>query len=284
MENMNLRASYSRTVARPSFRENSVAQIYDPIQDRTYIGGIDLVKGTQVKESHIDNFDLRWEYFFNSGKIISVSGFYKHFKDPIEIVAFELNPDNVQPRNVGNGKVLGVEFELRKNFAFIHEKLKALSVGTNVTLVTSKIKMSDEEYAGSSGEGGRLGNARADEKVNDTRAMSGQSPYMVNAYLNYSNSEIGLDASISYNVQGKRLSVVGSGRVPDVYEMPFNSLNFKISKALGKVQRWQASISAENLLGDDKMKAYESFKAEERLYEFYSPGRTFFVGVAYSIK
>jgi len=284
IENMNLRTTYSRTVARPTFRENSIAQIYDPIQDRTYIGGMDLATGTRVRESHIDNLDLRWEYFFRPGEIVSASAFYKHFKDPIEIVAFELNPDNVQPKNVGNGTVFGVELECRKNFAFIHERLKPLSAGANLTVVTSKIRMSDEEYTGSTGDGGRLGNAREGETVNDTRAMLGQSPYMVNAYLNYSNSEIGLDASISYNVQGKRLSIVGSGRVPDVYEMPFHSLNLKISKALGKANRWQASFSAENLLGSDKKKVYKSFKSEERLYEFYSPGRSCSLGIAYNLR
>lgn len=283
-ENMNLRASYGRTVARPTFRENSIAQIYDPIQDRTYLGGIDLAAGTHVRESRIDNFDLRWEYFFKPGEIISVSGFRKHFTDPIEIVAFELNPDNVQPRNVGNGTVWGMELELRKNFAFIHEKLKALSAGTNVTFVASAIKMSNEEYIGSTGDGGRLGNAREGETVTDTRAMSGQSPCVVNASLSYSNPEIGMDASLSYNVQGKRLSVVGSGRVPDVYELPFNSLNLKVSKTLGKSESWQISFSAENLLGSDKKKVYESFKAEERLYEFYSPGRSFAVGLSYRIQ
>ncbi|HXH18963.1 MAG TPA: TonB-dependent receptor [Chitinophagales bacterium] len=283
-ENMNLRASYGRTVARPTFRENSIAQIYDPIQDRTYLGGIDLAAGTRVRESRIDNFDLRWEYFFKPGEIISVSGFSKYFTDPIEIVALELNPDNVQPGNVGDGTVWGMELELRKNFAFVHEKLKALSAGTNVTFVASAIKMSKEEYTGTTGDGGRLGSAREGETVTDTRAMSGQSPCVVNAWLSYANPETGWDASISYNVQGKRLSVVGSGRVPDVYELPFNSLNFKASKTLGKTQSWQISFSAENLLGSDKKKVYESFKAEERLYEFYSPGRSFAVGISYRIQ
>ncbi len=282
IKDMNLRLSYSRTVARPSFRENSIAQIYDPIQDRTYIGGID--QGSVVKESHIDNVDLRWEYFFRPGEIVALSGFYKHFQDPIEIVAFELNPSNVQPRNVGDGTVFGAELEVRKNFSFINEKLKDLSAGANVTYVYSRIKMSDEEYEGSTGSGGRLGNARDEEIVDDTRVMLGQSPFIVNAYLNYSSAKLGLDANLSYNVQGKRLVVVGSGRVPDVYETPFHSLNFKISKTLGKNKRGQISFSAENLIGDEKEKIYESFRAEHRIYELYTPGRTFSLGFSYTLK
>ena len=39
-DNSNLRSSYSRTTARPSFKEASVAQIFDPITSRLFIGNI----------------------------------------------------------------------------------------------------------------------------------------------------------------------------------------------------------------------------------------------------
>ncbi|MDP6909709.1 MAG: TonB-dependent receptor, partial [Flavobacteriales bacterium] len=41
-DKMNLRLAYGRTVARPSFKEKSIASIYDPITKRTFIGNIDL--------------------------------------------------------------------------------------------------------------------------------------------------------------------------------------------------------------------------------------------------
>ncbi len=95
VENMNLRASYSRTLARPSFKEKSVAQIEDLITRRNFIGNIDL------EQSNIDNFDIRWEYFFDRGQVVSVSGFYKFFDNPIEILSFdETSPNDFQPRNV----------------------------------------------------------------------------------------------------------------------------------------------------------------------------------------
>ena len=39
----NIRASYSMTTARPSFKENSAANIYDPITERFFVGNTDLV-------------------------------------------------------------------------------------------------------------------------------------------------------------------------------------------------------------------------------------------------
>ena len=49
------------------------AKIVDPITGITFIGNIDL------EQTNIDNADLRWEYFFGSGEMISASAFFKNF-------------------------------------------------------------------------------------------------------------------------------------------------------------------------------------------------------------
>ena len=49
---MNLRVSFSRTVVRPSFKEISLAEIFDPLTETTFIGNID------VQQTDIDNFDF----------------------------------------------------------------------------------------------------------------------------------------------------------------------------------------------------------------------------------
>ena len=54
-ENSNLRLSYSKTTARPSFKEVSIAEIYDPLSNMTFNGNIEL------KPSYIDNIDIRYE-------------------------------------------------------------------------------------------------------------------------------------------------------------------------------------------------------------------------------
>ena len=42
-----------------------------------------------------------------------------------------------------------------------------------------------------------------------------------------------LETGLFYNVQGKTLEIVGTGVVPDVYTLPFHSLNFNFSKNFG---------------------------------------------------
>ena len=114
--------------------------------------------------------------------------------------------------------------------------------------------------------------------------MFGQSPFIVNANITYSNDTLGFEANLSYNIQGKRLAVVGVGVRPDVYDQAFHSLNLKLSQRFGKEDRWKASISAQNLIGDLREKFYVSYEAEAQVFERFDPGRNFSVGISYLIK
>jgi len=273
IKDMNIRAAYSRTLARPSFKEKSAAEIFDPITDRTFIGNIDL------KQTYIQNMDLRWEYFFQPGEMLSVSSFYKKFKDPIEIVSFdETAPDSFIPNNAeGGATVYGVEFEARKNFGFIAPSLSNLTISSNVSYIKSALKIGEKEYTA------RLREARQGEEISDTREMQGQSPYIINTNLNYTAPNAGWNFNASYNVQGKRLSVVGIARIPDVYERPFHSLNLKMSKHIGINNNWKLSLSAQNILNQNKQRVFESYRSSDQIYASYNPGMSFSVGIGYAI-
>jgi hypothetical protein len=271
-EKTNLRFAAAKTLARPSFKEASISQIYDALSDRTYIGNTDL------KETKILNFDLRFEKFMDNGQMVSVSGFYKSFKDPIEVVAYsQASPNDVQPRNVGGATVLGSEVEFRQNLGLNVGNEKPLSIGANVTYVMSKVDMNPKEYLS------RVENARINEKVSLSRQLQGQSPFIVNAFLTYQHQESGLQANLSYNVQGKRLSVVGIGRNPDILEMPFNSMNFKTSKRFGKEQKGSVSFNANNILGAKRQRYYEGFEATSQVYDLFKIGTSVGMSVAYTL-
>src|SRR5690606_5805487 len=109
--NHNLRASYSRTTARPSFKELSLVQIYDPLTDTRFIGNLALVP------TYINNIDLRYEIFADQAQMVALSGFYKNFQDPIELQAYsDALPNQIIARNSQAANVYGVEVEARKNF------------------------------------------------------------------------------------------------------------------------------------------------------------------------
>ena len=280
-EKQNLRFSYSRTIARPSFKELSFAQIIDPVSNRRFNGALFPLGDWDgnLTATNIDNFDLRWETFQDRGQTISVSVFYKTFERPIELVRVRVvtASSEFQPRNVGNGTVYGAEIEFRKALDFISPRLTNFSVNGNVTLVESQIDMFESEFQS------RVNSARAGETVDRQRDMAGQAPYIINLGLQYNNIEKGLEAGFFYNVKGETLNVVGGGIFPDVYTEPFHSLNFNLNKSFGKNERSSLNFKVENILNDRREMFYQNFNATDQEFDGFSPGTTFAVGLNYNI-
>lgn len=276
-DDMNLRGSFNKTVARPSFKEKSSAFIEDPITRTRFSGNLD------IKQAEILNYDLRWEYFFTASEMFSISFFYKDFTDHIALVFFPNSPGQLKPRNVGEASVYGTEFEVRKNLGMIHPVLENLSVGGNLSFVVSRVNrktvvVSEEGQSEYDSEVDYKGTS---EGVSQYRDMSGQSPYVVNGYLNYESNPLGLTANLSYNVQGETITFIGTSNVPDVYTKPFHSLNLKVSKTFGEEANSQISFGAKNLLSQKQQQVYK-FGNKEELFSLYKPGRLFELKYTYT--
>lgn len=280
-DDQNLRASYFRSIARPSFKELSFAQILDPVSNRTFNGGLFVYSGTNgwdgnLISSRINNFDIRWEKFLEGADIISVSAFYKQFADPIELVRIPQALRDFQPRNVGNGTLIGGEFEFRHNLAFISQKLKYASFSGNFTYTYSEIDMTDAEFQA------RLTNEKVGETIERTRAMAGQAPYIVNAGFSYDQPESGMSAGLFYNVKGRTLEIVGGNLAPDIYTEPFHSLNFTFNKTFGKDGKQALNIKVSNILNDARESLYQAFEADPEVFNRFFPGTAVSIGYTYS--
>ena len=269
-ENSNLRLGAFRTVARPSFKEKSAAQIEDVLTGITFIGNLDL------QNTIISNLDARYEYFFEGGQTVALSGFYKYFQNPIELVAYSAAaPSNFQPRNVGNATVAGVEFEVRKNLGFIG--LNNFEVNSNFSYIYSAVTRDSAEYAA------RVASARTGEVISELRPMQGQSPYMVNVGLNYNNPKKGWQGGLFYNVQGEKLYIVGVADNPDVYEVPFHSLNFNLMKTFGEDRQYQMGFGINNIVDDTRDRIFVSYESFSPYFSRWAPGRTFKLTFRYSL-
>lgn len=278
-DNQNLRLSYSRTIARPSFKELSFAQILDPVSNRIFNGGLFQYPDWDgnLQETRIDNFDLRWELFMKKGELLSLSTFYKTFEKPIELVRIpEAQTTNeFQPRNVGDGTVLGIELEFRKSLDIVSIPLRHFYLSGNLTFVQSKIDITDTEY------NARLNYEKNGQTISRTREMAGQAPYIINVGLSYENPDLGVDGGLFYNVNGPTLTVVGSGLYPDVYSDPFNSLNFNLNKTVGKSKNSTFTLNVSNILNDVRENFFEGFNAERQYYSRLNPGTSISVGFKY---
>ncbi len=260
-ENKNLRLAYSLTTARPSFKEASIAEIYDPLSNLFFIGNID------IRPTYIDNFDIRYEAFGENAQLFAISAFYKNLTDPIEIGFVAASFSNYKPLNLETANVFGLELELRKDLSTWFSTLDHWKLNLNGSYIISDEKYSEDEL-----KLRKLG-LREGQTLGTSRPLQGQSPYLINAGIEYNDQEKGFQGALFYNVQGKTLQVVGNGFYPDVYTMPFNSLNFNIIKQLKKNRTLTFKVT--NLLDDDRESKFIGFNEEEEYFSFRHIGRTF---------
>lgn len=286
-EKVNIRASYGRTLARPSMKEKSIAQILDPITNILFIGNFNPDdEELDLRQTVIDNFDLRFEKFFAPNEMISITGFYKQFDGHIELVTFESSPGSVRPRNVGESVVYGAEFEFRKGLW-----LEGLSGGTNISLAWSAVDTRSVVV----GEGAnkrtefesRQANLRTGEVLDPNRPMAGQAPYLVNAFLNWNDKEARTNLNLSYNVQGENLYIVGVAQNPDIYVVPFNSLNFNAFRDFGEEKNHRVQLGVRNILDGENKYIYKSFGGSEtsfveETFSVFRPGREFIMKYRYT--
>ncbi|MFO7891245.1 MAG: TonB-dependent receptor [bacterium] len=263
-DNMNVRLAYSKTLARPSFREISSFVSYDFKEGDKYQGNQDL------KRTLIDNVDFRWEWFTQPGELLALSVFYKKFYNPIEMV-IKNNNYWLTWENVDEALSYGLEFEVRKNLEIITSKLKNFSFGTNVSLIHSQVDINPQELALI---------RETNPEAESTRPFQGQSPYLLNVILGYDNYEMGLSSSIYFNIFGERLAAIGKGSTPDVYEQPAETLNFTLSKKI--FSNISLKFSAKNLLDSEEKKLHE-FKNKIFISQLHRKGRTFSLGINYNI-
>ncbi len=259
--NMNLRAHASQTIARPSFRELAAYRSYDPERDDIIDGNPNLLM------TSINNFDLRWEWFFKPGEILSVSLFYKDLKNAIESKYLDVSGTLITWDNQETATVFGIEFESRKNLGFIDPILDVFSVGGNVSLIQSETELSADDWSAKQ----LLVNG-----AKRTRQLYDQSPYIVNLDLSYDNPSSGTSAGLIFNVSGPRI-IIASLATEDVFEQPAPGLDFVLSQKLGR--NLTAKFAARNLLNPTFKRTYG--ENSSLIYSSYKKGMSFGASLSY---
>ncbi|MDA0912782.1 MAG: TonB-dependent receptor [Bacteroidetes bacterium] len=264
LKTTNYRFSISQSVARPLFREKAPFSVFDfEIQEQQ-------TGNTALNRTKILNIDNRFEVFPGLRELLSVSAFYKHFTDPIEqvIISTAANTE-ITWKNVEQAQLFGLEFETKKNLGSISESFSGLNVAFNATYIHSATSIAEDE----------LVEIRATDPDHlDTRPMFGQSPYIVNGIINYTNDSLGLSVNAGFNVSGPKLVLITPGGTPDVYDQPRGALDMNVSKTLA--DRWSVKLSGRNLLDPDYHQTY-MFKDQSFTFQRFTMGRTFTIGVSY---
>ena len=252
-ERQNLRLSVSQTLARPEYREIA------PVQSRDVIGGEIFRGNPELERSLIQNADARWEWYPNAGEVLSLGVFAKNFRDPIERVYRGTSGTRVTTFENADGAVnYGAEAEVRKNLGGLGPRLAPFTVFTNATLMRSEIDL----------RGVGAGSTDPD------RAMVGQAPYVVNAGGTFAPGDGAFNATVLYNVVGRRVFAASLLPLPNVYEEARNVLDFSLRFPLrGGLA---AKLDAKNLLDEP----YEVTQGGV-VREFHRAGRSLSFGVTW---
>ena len=254
-EQHQLKLAYSESVNRPQFREFAEAPFNDVTIDADVIGNPDLV------QAELENFDLRWDWFFSDAEFISLSGFYKTIENPIELVRIPTDSSNLASLlNALDGELLGAELEYRVNLERLWQPLSNFYLTGNFSLIDSEVTL-DPDSASSA-------------QTDQTRNLQGQSDSIINVTLGYEDLDSGLDATLSFNQEGNRITAAGILGIPNTIETPPALLDFVIRKQWDHLR---LTLDASNLLDQAT-----TFFAADRIERQFKAGREIKLGVDYA--
>jgi TonB-dependent receptor len=253
----NLRFSYSRTLSRPDFRELSPFDFTDTLGGFIVAGNPDLVRAV------INNYDARWEWFPGGQQLVAASFFAKKFTDPIEQIVVPSNDLRQSFSNAKGATNYGVELEFRRSLASLWSKLREVGVSSNFTFVDSNIDLDPGDAA---------------ILTSQSRPLLGQSRYIANAILEWHPVRLRSDVRFYANYVSRRISNVGTFRLPDIYQEANTFLDFSYQYHFDEKGKWAVRFEAENL-GDN----HYHWTQGGLLQREYRLGRTVQVGLSYSV-
>ncbi|MBN1633655.1 MAG: TonB-dependent receptor [Ignavibacteria bacterium] len=257
-DKINIRTSASQTVSRPELREIAPFGFID------FITGVKISGNPDLKQSLVQNYDLRFEMYPEAGEIISASLFYKNFSSPIEEIYSpgQNNPERTFD-NAKNGAVnYGIEFEVRKNLGFIDRFLSNFSFNANLTILNSEINLEGLQSI----------------STGKTRRMQGQSPYTINFGLFYDNYDIGTSINFLYNKFGRRISEVGYNGYADIEEEGNDIIDFSASKKI--FENFEIKFSVKDILNQEK-RYYQKTGNEDKIVRTYNSGTRYTITAGY---
>jgi outer membrane receptor protein involved in Fe transport len=276
------RAAYGRTLNRPEVREQAPFSFFD-FELRGNIYGalnpnaISGIGGDTLDVATIDNFDVRWEWYPETGEMVHVGLFYKDFKKPIQRVVADASASNraYSFANIKSAYAAGIEIDVRKNLGIIDDLLKTnvfnhFSIVGNIALIKSEMA---------------IDSLKGNIKQLSKSPLVGQSLYMYNVGLFYQYDAIGLQGSILYNVFGPRVFALGTDNhiAESIFEMPFRGFDFTIQKTFFKHYSLnfgvQNLLNSRNLMMKDINRDNRIDDMHDRVFESYYPGRYYSLGV-----
>ncbi|MDQ3078505.1 MAG: TonB-dependent receptor [Pseudomonadota bacterium] len=269
---LQLRASASKTIARPQFRELIFQPFTDPDNNRLFRGNPLLV------DSELKNAEARAEYYFRGEQRIAVAGFYKKIKNPIETYAsFSDNAVLSSFVNAPLATLYGVEVEAVKFFRLgdFHGPRRLVLSG-NYTFTKSSLDIKDDDAAAVFGSPNNF----ATDYFSDGDPLTGQSDHIVNLEIGLENENKVSQQTILVNFASERVTNRGAANQPDIIERPGITLDFVAREGFTIAKRdIEVKFEARNLLRK-RYTELQEFDGNKVFYNRYRLGTVFSLGAS----
>jgi outer membrane receptor for ferrienterochelin and colicin len=226
-------ASAARTVRRPRFDYIAPALLEAELGDNDLLGNALLTPETAW------GGDLGYEHRIGRTGVIGVNAFYRKITDLVELTnTGEEGSEGegtfiLQPQNIGNGKVWGVEFDMSASLTFLG--LPNTGVFGNLSLIDSSVR----DFAGK-------------------RRFNGQSKFVYNFGFIHNLRDFGAAFGATYRKQGTALDRTVGEEVRTTYGA---DLEIFVEKRFG--DRFTIRGVGSNLLDSHKRETFNKFDTIE---------------------
>ncbi len=291
---MQLRASASKTISRPQFRELAPQQFRDPESDRLFFGN------PLLQDTKLYNLDARYEWFFARDQRFTLGAFYKRIDKPIEQVGFYTGADdrlqtgftNLPKAKLYGGEVefqkyvpldtLGSDFFATRRLLFIANYTYTQSSITvdgscvpNVVDQTTKVA------------GCQTGFAPATGNFRDGAPLTGQSDHLVNVQLGLEDTKRLSQITLLFNYASDRVTnrgpsnLGGTGFLPDIIEKPGIRLDLVARQGVElRGAKFEVKAEARNLT-KTRFTEGQTFENGNKVYiNRYNLGQVFTLGIS----
>lgn len=267
---LNLRFAGSKTITRPILIETLPIEYINP--DNNNIRG-----NINLDNSQNYNADFKIEFFPKNDELLAFNFFGKKIDRAIER-AYTASGNStgtvISFFNSKSATLLGAEAEVIIGLDRISESLDKFSLGANATVLYSDVERSDDQ--------------KEETNFGKHRTLQGAAPWIVNADLKYefrNANRLKSNASLIYNVSGRKIYGVGFGNLDDVYELPFHQLDLVLQTEISK--NISAKLAVQNILDSTyRLELGDESKVEilsnSLLMEDYKRGTSFNMSVAYT--
>lgn len=253
----NVRAAYTRTLARPNYRDLTPFQLILEEDLEIERGNPRLVPTTS------DNFDIMAEQYLGSVGVVSGGFFYKRLNKYIYPFRFEEDRtvsgnletfDVLQPQNGEKANLYGFELAFQNRFSFLPKPLDGFGIYANYTYVNSDTLLPGD----SPGAPGRKS------------ILPGQAKNVANFAVSY--EKFGFSGRGSLHYRDLFLSAVGDSPTSDVFVDKHLQFDISASQRITKNLRVFAEVIN---LNNRPLRVYEGSRDRPIQEEYYRWWATF---------